>query len=71
MIGVCSLEPKRIKSVITFPFIHDGIPILYYGMPGVSSRLVWRSLKHFQVRSKVTLAVVTPLIAKRKPNSHV
>jgi alpha-amylase len=28
----CAHSLQRIKNVITFPFIHDGIPILYYGM---------------------------------------
>ena len=30
--GLNLLEFQRIKNVIAFPFIHDGIPILYYGI---------------------------------------
>lgn len=32
MVFSCSPEIQRIKNVIAFPFIHDGIPILYYGV---------------------------------------
>jgi hypothetical protein len=71
VIGLCSLKSQRIKNLIAFPFIHDGIPILYYGMPSLLIALGERSLKYLKVRSKVTPVAMTPPIAKRKPSFRV
>lgn len=71
MIDLCSLEAQRIKNVIAFTFVQDGIPILYYGMLVLSAALGQQSLRGLQARSKVTLAVMIPPIVKRKPNLHV
>jgi len=68
MIDLCSFETQRIKNVIAFPFIHDGIPILYYGMSALSAALYQQSLKGLQVRSRATPAVMTLPIVKRTPD---
>ena len=47
MIGLCSFETQRIKNAIAFPFIHDGIPILYYGMLILIAGRYQQSLKAY------------------------
>jgi alpha-amylase len=47
MVDLCSLGMQRIKNIIAFPFIHDGIPILYYGMLILLAGLDQQPLKAF------------------------
>ena len=71
--GVCAallateLSVQLIKNAMTWPFVQDGIPILYYGTSHVhASSLSNLTITLVKARSRATLGAVTPLTAKRE-----
>ena len=71
--GVCAallateLSVQLIKNAMTWPFVQDGIPILYYGTPHVHASSVSNlTITLVKARSRATRGAVTPLTAKRE-----
>lgn len=48
---------QLVKNAMAWPFVQDGVPILYYGKSQYFTRVSWLTV--LQVRSKATRAVLT------------